>query len=471
MKSIGYFLDRELVIVSSYNLYMFILFENKEAVELRVEYIENIKQSGNIYKGKVKRIVPAMNAAFVDIGEDREAFLPLKDIDKICPSVEKGKSLVVQVKRSAISTKGAKLTCKITLPGKYLVLLPTTNQVSISSKIENKHLKEEIKELLEPFNEEGYGFIIRTSAEHAPPESIIEDFLSLKTLWKNITEQAKKKKMPSLIYEDKDKVFSLIRDYAGDIQKIVTDDINMYKALKKHIKKNYPTKSIEIELFKNKGVTLYSYYQVEKIIGKILNPYVWLKSGGYLVIEETEALVTIDVNSGRHCKHKSLEDTAYHTNLEAAKEIAKHLRLRDLGGIIIIDFIDMKDEERKKSLIEFLKSEVKKDKRPIKIKDFTSLGLLELTRKKLEESLIKQLSDVCSTCKGKGFIKSYQLVLFEIEKKIEEMKPFAKIKITVNPTLKEHITKFLQTLKMEDFIEISYDNTLNIDKYIIERVA
>ncbi len=464
-------MERELVVVSSKSLYMFVIFENKEPVELRVEYLNNFKQSGNIYKGKVKRIVPAMNAAFVDIGEDREAFLPLKDIERICPSIQVGKSILVQIKRAAINTKGAKLTCKITLPGKYIVLLPTTKQVSISSKIENKKLKEEIKELLEPFNKEGYGFIIRTSAEHAQPESIIEDFLSLKNLWEKIQKQASSKKMPSLIYEEKDKIFSLLRDYAGEISKVITDDIKLYKELKSHIKKHFPDKKIQIELYKNKNVSLYSFYQIDRLIGKILNPYVWLKSGGYLVIEETEALVTIDVNSGKHCKHQSLEDTAYHTNLEAAKEIAKHMRLRDLGGIIVIDFIDMKDEERKEALKEFLKEEVKKDKRPVKIKDFTSLGLLELTRKKLEESLIKQLSDVCITCKGRGYTKNYQLLLFEIEKKIEEFKPFAKLSLKIHPSLEEIIKDLLKKLQLEDLIEIKYDINLSIDKYVIERLA
>jgi ribonuclease G len=464
-------LERELVVVSSKSLYMFVIFENREAVELRVEYLNNFKQSGNIYKGKVKRIVPAMNAAFVDIGEDREAFLPLKDIEKICPSIQVGKSILVQIKRAAINTKGAKLTCKITLPGKYIVLLPTTKQISISSKIENKKLKEDIKELLEPFNKEGYGFIIRTSAEHAQPEGIIEDFISLKNLWEKIQKQASMKKMPSLIYEEKDKIFSILRDYAGEISKIITDDIKLYKELKKHIKKHFPDKNISIELYRNKNASLYSSYQIDRIIGKVLNPYVWLKSGGYLVIEETEALVTIDVNSGKHCKHQSLEDTAYHTNLEAAKEIAKHMRLRDLGGIIVIDFIDMKSEERKEALKEFLKEEVKKDKRPVKIKDFTSLGLLELTRKKLEESLIKQLSDICRTCKGRGYTKNYQLLLFEIEKRIEELKPFAKLSIKIHPSLEEIMKEFLRSLQLEEYVELKYDINLSIDKYSIERLA
>ncbi len=460
-------MDRKLVVLSSKSLYMFVIYENEEPTELRIEYLNSFKQSGNIYKGKVKRFVPAMNAAFIDIGEDREAFLPVKDI-KTCPSLEVGKSVLVQVKRSPINTKGAKLTCKITLPGKYLVLLPTTKQISISSKIENKHLKEEIKELLEPFNKEGYGFIIRTSAQHASPESIIEDFMSLKNLWEKILKQAANKKMPSLIYEEKDKVYSILRDYAGEISKIITDDLKIYKNLKKHVKENFPDKNIEVQLYTEKNVSLYNKYQIDRLINKILSPYVWLKSGGYLVIEETEALVVIDVNSGRHCKHKSLEDTAYHTNLEAVKEIAKHIRLRDLGGIIVIDFIDMKDEERKKALIEVLKDEVKKDKRPVKVKNFTSLGLLEMTRKKIEESLIKQLSDICFTCKGKGYVKNYKLLLFEIEKKIEEMKPFSKLCIKVNPALGEILRGLLNQLEIEDITEIKYDINLPVDKYVLE---
>jgi len=464
--------DRELVIISSRDLYLYVIFENKEPVELRVEYRDLLKQSGNIYKGKIKRIVPAMNAAFVDIGEDREAFLPLKDIND-CDTVKPNENIIVQVKRAAVSSKGAKLSCKITLPGKYLVLIPNNSHVSISSKIENREEKERIKnrinDLLKPFNDENYGYIIRTSAVDASEEAIVDDFLSLKQLWENIHRLSRQKRTPTLLYEESSKVFGILRDYAGRFTKIVSDDIKKLKEIKEYIKKNFK-QEIKLEPYRKRKVSLYTYYQVDKIIAKILNPYVWLKNGGYLVIEETEALVSIDVNSGSHCRHKSLEDTAYHTNLEAMKEIAKHLRLRDLGGIIVIDFIDMKDEEKKKALIEQFKEEVKRDKRPVKIKNFTSLGLLELTRKKLEESLIKQLTEICFTCNGNGFIKSKYLLLFEIEKKISEIKPFVKIKIKVHPHLLKAVKKLINELKLEGSVDIISDINQHVNKFSIERV-
>jgi ribonuclease G len=463
--------NRELVIISSRDLYLYVIFEEGEAVELRVEYKDLLKQSGNIYKGKVKRIVSAMNAAFIDIGEDREAFLPLKDINH-CGELKVNESVVVQVKRSAVGNKGAKVSCKITLPGKYLVLIPNNPYVSISSKIEDKEqrerLKEHIKWLLEPFNDDRFGYIIRTSASEAPDEAVIEDFISLKQLWENILRTSKKKKTPSLLYEESSKVYGILRDYAGKFSKIVSDDIKKLKEIKEYIKKNFK-QEIKLEPYRKRKISLYTYYEVDKIINKILNPYVWLKNGGYLVIEETEALVSIDVNSGSHCKHKSLEETAYHTNIEAMKEIAKHLRLRDLGGIVIIDFIDMKDEEKKKALIEQFQSEIKKDKRPVKIKSFTSLGLLELTRKKIEDSLVRQLTDVCFTCTGNGFIKSRYLLMFEIEKKVSEMKPFVKLKIRIHPVHYRSVKKLVSELKLEDSIDIISDNNQNINKFSIER--
>ncbi|WP_293442596.1 Rne/Rng family ribonuclease [Persephonella sp.] len=464
-------MDRELVIISSKDLYLYVIFEENEAVELRVEYKDLLKQSGNIYKGKIKRIVPAMNAAFVDIGEDREAFLPLKDIN-YCPDFKINESVIVQVKRAAVSTKGAKLSCKITLPGKYLVLIPNNSHISISSKIEDKEQKERIKEhikwLLEPFNDENYGYIIRTSAVDVSDEAIIEDFLSLKQLWENIIKLSKKKRSPSILYEESSKIYGILRDYAGNFTKIVSDDIKKLKEIKEYINRNF-NKQIKLEPYRKRKVSLYSYYEVDKIINKILNPYVWLKNGGYLVIEETEALVSIDVNSGSHCRHKTLEETAYYTNIEAMKEIAKHLRLRDLGGIVIIDFIDMKDEEKKKALIEQFKNEVKKDKRPVKIKNFTSLGLLELTRKKVEESLIKQLTDICFTCSGNGYIKSRYLMMFEIEKKISEMKPFVKLKLRIHPSFYRSAKELINELKLKDSVDIISDINQQINKFSIER--
>jgi len=346
-------LDRQLIITSSSKLTLYAIYENNEPVELRVEDKELAKETGNIYKGKVKRIVPAMNAAFVDIGEEKEAFLPLKDFcpdmvhDKNCKDLKEGKSVIVQVRRSAINTKGAKLSCKIALPGKYLVLLPYSNHIGVSSKFPDelkKELRENIKEVLEPFNQENYGFIVRTSAKDIPDELIIEDFLSLKETWFSILNRAKKVKSPSLLYEESFKVFSIIRDYACQFSRIVVDDIYIYKQVKNYCKENFPKFNIKISFFRRKKETLYSIYRLDSVINKILSTHVWLNNGGYIVIEETEALVAIDVNSGKNCKQRTLEEMAFNINLEAAKEIVRQIRLRDLGGIIVIDFIDMKEK-------------------------------------------------------------------------------------------------------------------------------
>ncbi len=459
---------------------IYLIQEDNVPVELRVEDKEYSKQSGSIYKGKIKRLVPGMNAAFIDIGQEKEAFLPLKDTcpktleHTNCNELKVGDSILVQVKRSPISTKGAKLSCKISLPGKYLVLLPSNEQISISSKFEDPELREEIKqrikELLEPYNPENYGYIIRTSAYDIPDDYIIEDFLNLKSLWEKILKKAKKKKGVFLLYEEPLKAFSIIRDYAGKFDNILVDSTTIYREIKNYCKEHFPKLISKIKLYRKRKQSLFSLYQIDSLLNKILNTHVWLKSGGYIVINETEALVAIDVNSGSHCKQKTLEETAIKINSEAAKEVARQMRLRDLGGIIIIDFIDMKQEENKEEIIGILKEEFKKDKRPIKIRGFTTLGLLEVTRKKIDESLIKQLSEVCYVCRGKGFTKNGNLILFEIEKTINEMKPFSKLKVSINPRLKTDIEALISSLKLKNSINIDYNINLPVDKFEIERV-
>ncbi len=470
-------LKRELLITTSQKLILYVIYENNEPVEVRVENKELSKETGNIYKGKIKKIVPAMNAAFVDIGEDREAFLPLKDycsdmLDSKCKELKEGKSIIVQVRRSSIDTKGAKISCKIALPGKYIVLLPYSSHIGVSTKIpENQRstLREYIKELLEPFNQENFGFIIRTSAVDVPEELIIDDFLHLKEMWFKIIKEAKSRKSPALLYEENYKVFSIIRDYTCQFDRIITDDLHLYRQIKDYCRLSFPNHKLKIVLYRSKE-SLYSVYNLDTVINKILRTHVWLKSGGYIVIEETEALVAIDVNSGKNCKEKTLEEMAFNINLEAAEEIVKQIRLRDLGGIIVIDFIDMKSKENMDKLLSFLSEKFKIDKKPVKIKGFTSLGLLELTRKKSEESLVKKLSDICTVCKGKGFIKSRDLILFEIEKRILELRPFVKLRIRINTKLKDDLKELIKRLKVYDLVEIIDSISVPLDKYEIERV-
>ncbi len=464
---------RELVIISSRNFYFYILLENEEVVEVRLDKKNKTNSVGSIFKGKVKKLLPHMNAAFIDIGEKKEAFLPLKDHLECCQKLKVGDEPLLQLKRASIQSKGAKLSCKITLPGKYLVLMPTIDYISVSTKLNEetkKILKKRICKIIQPFNEEDkFGYIIRTKAINATDEEIIQDFQALKQQWNNIVKRYHKVDAPSLLYEESLKAYAFLRDYAGDIQKIYTNDRYLAERLEDYIRLNFNKSDIKVIYVSENKESLFEKYNVERLINRILNPYVWLKTGGYLIIEETEALVAIDVNSGSLKKYKTLEETALHTNLEAAKEIIKQIRLRDLGGIIVVDFIDMYLEEYKERLIKVLEEEIKKDKQTIKIKSFTSLGLLELTRKKADKSLMKQFSEICQHCKGNGYNKGKDIVLFELENKIKSLKPFFKLKIFINKALEKDIRSLVKDLSLEDEVEIIINKNLKQFEYRIEK--
>lgn len=468
-------MERKLIITTGLKNNIYLILEDGVPVELKFEDTEITKQAGSIYKGKVKSYSSAMEAFFVDIGEEKEAFLPYKDVcQEHLSELKSGSSIIVQVKRSPVSTKGAKLSSKISLPGKYLVLLPfNRGKISISSKLEEKEERERIKakieSLLKEYNTDNYGVIIRTSAKNATEEDILSDFEFLKQLWSSIQQDAKHKKAPSLLYEEPFKAFSILRDYGGEFSEIISDKIQLLKDLKDFINKNFPKSNIKLTPYRKRKESLYFEYGIEKIISKMLSPYVYLKNGSYIVIEETEALVVIDVNSGSCHKQKNLEETAYKINIEAAKEIVRQIRLRDLAGIIVIDFIDMMEQKHKDELIEFLKNEFKKDKRPVKVKGLTELGLLELSRKKLEESVVKQLTESCNFCNGKGFIKSEDIVMFEIEKTLNKLKPFSRVKITAPAKIQKRLKEYLENLGLINIVELSYNNKIQ-DKVEVEKI-
>lgn len=469
-------MDRKLIITSGTKKNFYLILEDSIPVELKIEDIETSKQAGNIYKGKVISYSSAMEAYFVDIGEDKEAFLPKKDIcEEECKNLKKGSVILVQVKRSPVSTKGAKLSCKLSLPGKFLVLLPQNKgKISISSKYEDQEIRNSLKErilnLISSINPDNYGIIIRTSAINATDQEIIEDFQFLKELWEGIKKDSEKLKAPALVYEEPFKAFTIIRDYAADFSEIISDNIKLLKQIKNFIIENFPNANVKLTPHRKRKESLFFEYGIDKVISKILSPFAYMKSGSYIVIQETEALVVIDVNSGSCHKQKNLEETAFKINTEAVKEIVRQIRLRDLAGIIIIDFIDMTEKEHKEKLLEILKEEFKKDKRPVKIKGLTQLGLVELSRKKLEESLIKQLSQSCQVCYGKGYLRSEDVLLFELEKTLQKLKPFAKLKLIINPKHMNQVNKLLKNLNLQDSVEIEYNNKIHVDKYEVEKI-
>ncbi len=388
----------EILITKNKNQEKIALVENG----ILIEYYENNesteRKEGNIYLGKVKDIIKGMQAAFIDIGTEKNAFIHLKDIlpkidetkeqlnteTDIKDIVKKGQNLLVQIKKDSNEQKGARVSTHINLPSKYIVLMPNTNIITNSQKIESKEEKERlykiVKENINPKN----GAVIRTAAERKN-EEIIEDIKKVEKTWQEIEkdyEERIKEKEPEvgLIYKAEDILYKMLIDLSEkNITKIIIDNEEKYQEIKEFIKKDNQLKNIKIEKTEEKD--LFSTYDIEKQIEKIQKRRIWLKSGGFITIDKTEALTAIDVNTGKFTGNKDLEQTIYTVNREATIEIAKQIRLRDIGGIIIIDYIDMHKPENKQKIEELLKEKLKEDRSKTQVEGFTKLDLMEMTRK------------------------------------------------------------------------------------------
>ena len=388
----------EILITNNKNQEKIALVENG----ILIEYYENNesteRKEGNIYLGKVKDIIKGMQAAFIDIGTEKNAFIHLKDIlpkidetkeqlnteTDIKDIVKKGQNLLVQIKKDSNEQKGARVSTHINLPSKYIVLMPNTNIITNSQKIESKEEKERlykiVKENINPKN----GAVIRTAAE-GKNEEIIEDIKKVEKTWQEIEkdyEERIKEKEPEvgLIYKAEDILYKMLIDLSDkNITKIIIDNEEKYQEIKDFIKKDNQLKNIKIEKTEEKD--LFSTYDIEKQIEKIQKRRIWLKSGGFITIDKTEALTAIDVNTGKFTGNKDLEQTIYTVNREATIEIAKQIRLRDIGGIIIIDYIDMHKPENKQKIEELLKEKLKEDRSKTQVEGFTKLDLMEMTRK------------------------------------------------------------------------------------------
>ncbi|NLB88372.1 MAG: Rne/Rng family ribonuclease [Syntrophomonadaceae bacterium] len=382
---------------------------------------------GNIYKGRIKDILPGLSCAFVDIGLSKNAFLYAGDV--VFPNVRKGinvldmlksgQEIMVQVKKEAFSEKGARVTCDITLPGHFLVLLPLQKEISISRKITIDERRKELKNLVEEHKPSDIGVIVRTACLEADDGEIIAELNQLLNVWQDIQDRFNKAKAPALIYEDIDVLERTLRDYLdGTTLKITINNLKLrdriidyMKAKKANI--NYTIKYEEGDLFEK--------YGLEKDIRKLLRRKVWLKNGGYLIFDETEAMTVIDVNSGKYTGKNDFEDTVYKLNMEAAVEIPRQLRLRSIGGIILIDFIDMKNKENEAEVIATLKRELAKDKAHTRIMGITGLGFLEMTRKKSRYGVSEFFTDDCVTCNGRGRTINHFALSCEIKRKLANM--------------------------------------------------
>ncbi len=372
------------------------LIENGKLVEFYEDNSnENNRKEGNIYIGIVKDIVKGMQAAFVDIGSDKNSFIHLKDIMKkvdetkekidndidITQIVKPNMKILIQVKKDSTDQKGARVSTHINLPGKYIALMPNTDIITVSQKIENKEEQQRLIKLVKENLSKGNGAVIRTSAEGKEQE-IIEDIKKVEEKWENIIKTSVDPDLhePKLLYESESLIEKMLLDLADEkIDKIIVNTQKDVKKLEKYIKENKEYQDTEIELDTSNNI--FEKYELEKQIEKMQNRKIWLKCGGFITIDKTEALTAIDVNTGKYTGTKNLEQTIYKVNEEATIEIAKQLRLRDIGGIIIIDYIDMKDECNREKIEKLLKEEIKKDRSKVQIEGFTKLDLMELTRK------------------------------------------------------------------------------------------
>jgi ribonuclease G len=418
------------------------VLENGVLQEVYIERASKLGLVGNIYKGKVSRVLPGMQAAFVDVGLERAAFLHASDIlvaeqaESAVPGEERlnerrehkpitellreGQDIVVQVVKDPLGTKGARLTTELSIPARFLVLMPDLKHIGVSQRIENEaervRLKETIAKLAPQFPAGGY--IVRTAAEGATEEALAADMSYLHKCWAVLQERARTEAPCTLIHEDLRLAMRTMRDLAaGEVEKVRIDSRETFNKAVKFATKFIPELAPRIEHYPGER-PIFDLYGVEDEIQKALERKVQLKSGGYLIIDQTEAMSTIDVNTGAFVGSRNLEETIFKTNLEAAQAIVRQLRLRNLGGIIIIDFIDMQDPEHRRQVLRALEKRLEKDRAKSQISEVSSLGLVEMTRKRTRESLARVLCETCPACQGRGAIKTAETVCYEIFREI-----------------------------------------------------
>jgi ribonuclease G len=412
--------------------------ENGVLQEILIERAGKRGLVGNIYKGQVCRVLPGMEAAFVDIGLERAAFLHVSDIRPEClldkgpletdmaatdgdralaitDLVREGQDLVVQVIKDPIGTKGARLTTHITLPSRFLVFLADSDVAGVSVKIDGERERQRLKEMVNAFRTEfGGGYIVRTAAEGAEAEALRADMQFLQRLWSSIQDRIRETSGMIALYEDLPLVLRVLRDFVGaNVEKVRIDSRETCQRMLQFADKFVPEMVTRLEHYPGER-PIFELYGIEDEIQKALGKKVPLKSGGYLVVDQTEAMATIDVNTGAYVGHRNLEETIFKTNLEAAAAIARQLRLRNLGGIIILDFIDMASEEHRQAVLRALEKHLEKDRAKSHISQVSPLGLVEMTRKRTRESLGQILCEPCPLCDGRGSIKTAETICYEI---------------------------------------------------------
>ncbi len=426
------------------------LLEHGTLTELYVERESDRSLVGNIYIGRVVKVLPGMQACFVDIGLHKAAFLYVSDVKGTvkeyseflglddaedyrenhgagregCPprSIEEliteGQELLVQVAKDPIGTKGARATTHISLPGRNLVLLPTVEHVGVSRRIQHEKERLRLRDIIRRLRPKSYGFIARTASEGTQEEEIKAEMEFLIQVWEGIERNTRRGPIPRLLYADLDITLRAVRDLmVGEVDRVIIDSPPEYKRILAFLDANLPQSNDRVQLYEE-DEPIFDAYHIEMEIARALEKKIWLKSGGHILIEETEALTSIDVNSGRYVGRHNLEETILKINIEAAKEIAYQLRLRNVGGIIIIDFIDMERESSREQVFQALKDALKKDRSRTNILKISELGLVQMTRKRVKEGIGRQLCDPCPYCEGQGWIKSTTTLCYDVLREV-----------------------------------------------------
>ncbi len=396
------------------------VLEGRDLVQHYVTRIGARSMVGNVYLGRVQNVLPGMEAAFVDVGRGRNAVLYAgevnyspEDLEGSPPRIEKvlksGQSVLVQVTKDPIGGKGARLTAQISMPGRYLVLVPNSSVTGISRRLPDAE-RRRLKAIYKKIRPEGHGLIVRTAAEGASEEALADDLGRLLEEWAAIEKRAKKAKAPAILYEEPELTVRVVRDLFTDeeYRELVTDSPRVYEIVTDYLRQTDPDILSKVRLHEGKLSAFEEFHIVEQI-HKGLDRKVWLPSGGYIVIDRTEALTVIDVNTGKAVGKTNLEETVVNTNLEAAREVARQLRLRDIGGMIVIDFIDMLLEQNKRKVIDTLREALAQDKSRSQVFDISPLGLLEVTRKRVSGGLLESFSETCPTCEGRGVLLTYEV--------------------------------------------------------------
>lgn len=462
-------MKKEIIVNSTKHETRIALLEDGRLVELLVKSADERRIVGNIYKGKIKTVLPGMGAAFIDIGHEKAAFLHQSDIGKVSDGryevhedeeapaeiirkrryekietvLKDGQEILVQVIKEPISNKGPRVTTEVSIAGRYLVLVPDDQHVRISKRISDWGEKKRLRQFMQPMRPEGFGFIVRTEGEGRGEADFKADMKRLLKYWGQLKKRADRQTAPALLHQEMGMITGIIRDlYTDDIEDLVVDNRSVYREIMSFVREIAPALKGRVKLYRDTE-PIFDKFNIESEIEKTLDRRIWIKKGSYLIIDQTEAMVTIDVNTGRFVGKKDQESTILKTNLEAAREVARQIRLRDIGGLIIIDFIDMYNRENRRRLYDEFCRYLAPDRAKRAVSPVSDFGLIEMTRERIRPALMTALSEPCPHCNGLGRVWSKQAMATKVERWFQRAKSigkYSRFNLIVNPDLADYLT-------------------------------